>query len=56
MKKYLKPVVVSERIMERTALKCEDYLYYTKDYEGCTEDYLGRGKEEGTGACAETFS
>lgn len=56
MKKYLKPIVITEKILERTALACDDYLYYAKDYEGCMDDYLGRGKDEGTGACADTFS
>ncbi|MBN1233959.1 MAG: hypothetical protein JXA60_11440 [Candidatus Coatesbacteria bacterium] len=54
MKRYSKPIIRSEQIFEKTALACDDYVYYAKDYEGCMDEYLGRGKE--TTACAETWS
>ncbi|MBN1233737.1 MAG: hypothetical protein JXA60_10330 [Candidatus Coatesbacteria bacterium] len=46
MKPYKKPEIISEQVLEKTALNCEEYLYYTKNYEGCREEMLGRGKED----------
>ncbi len=50
MKRYLKPVVKSENVLEKTALACSDYAYYTKAGDVCYDDCLGLGKA--TTACA----
>ncbi|MBN1233061.1 MAG: hypothetical protein JXA60_06905 [Candidatus Coatesbacteria bacterium] len=50
----MKPVIISEYVFEKTALSCEDYMYYAKDYEGCREEFLGRGKI--TMVCADSSS
>ncbi len=44
MKKYIKPVILSEEILEKTALQCSDYAYYTKAGVICYDEYLGLGK------------
>ncbi|MBN1233905.1 MAG: hypothetical protein JXA60_11170 [Candidatus Coatesbacteria bacterium] len=54
MKSYKKPEIISELIFEKTALDCDDYIYYAKGYEGCRDEYIGRGKV--TTACADTHS
>ncbi|MBN1232035.1 MAG: hypothetical protein JXA60_01590 [Candidatus Coatesbacteria bacterium] len=54
MKPYKKPEIFSELIFEKTALDCDDYIYYCKDYEGCRDEYIGRGKE--MAGCGTTHS
>ena len=44
MKIYTKPVILSEDILEKTTLTCDDYAYYTKAGVVCYDDFLGRGK------------
>ena len=44
MKKYIKPVILSEEVLERTALECSDYAYYTKAGDLCYDEYVGSGK------------
>jgi hypothetical protein len=44
MKKYTKPVILSEEVLEKTALGCEDYAYYTKVGDICYDEYIGLGK------------
>ncbi|MBN1233738.1 MAG: hypothetical protein JXA60_10335 [Candidatus Coatesbacteria bacterium] len=44
MKQYRKPEIISEQVLEKVALSCEDYFYYVQNYEGCRDLYLGRGK------------
>ncbi len=50
MKKYAKPVILSEEILEKTALSCENYAYYTKAGDVCYDDFIGIGKA--TAVCA----
>ncbi len=50
MKKYTKPIILSQEVLEKTALECSDYAYYTKMVEICYDDYIGLGKV--TTACA----
>jgi hypothetical protein len=50
MKRYLKPVVKSENVLEKTALACSDYAYYTKSGDTCYDEYIGLGKV--TTSCA----
>jgi hypothetical protein len=54
MKKYIKPVILSEEILEKTALDCSDYAYYTKMTEVCYDEYIGSGKISTD--CATTHS
>jgi len=46
-KKYIAPKVVSEQVFEKTALQCDDYVYYDKEYTPCYDDCIGQGKETG---------
>lgn len=55
MKDYTKPVIKSAPILEWTALACDDYIFYTKDYDACMEELVGIGKEAMT-ACTELRS
>ena len=49
---YRKPIVKSEDLYEKSALKCSDYNYYSQMETGCTTNYEGSGKEE-AGTCYE---
>ena len=48
MKTYAKPVIKTEMIFEWTALTCDDYFFYVKDYQGCMEECVGCGKSTNT--------
>jgi hypothetical protein len=50
MKKYTKPVILSQEVLEKTALECSYYAYYTNAGEVCYDTYLGAGKN--TTVCA----
>ncbi|MBN1233739.1 MAG: hypothetical protein JXA60_10340 [Candidatus Coatesbacteria bacterium] len=54
MKPYKKPEIISEQVLEKVALDCEDFIFYTKYYEGCGEECLGRGKVDSN--CASGWS
>lgn len=54
MKQYEKPLIISEQVFERVAISCDDYIYYCKEYEGCIDEYLGRGKIDTT--CADLWT
>ena len=50
MKKYIKPVILSQEVLEKAALECTDYAYYTKMTDICYDEFIGTGKF--TSACA----
>jgi hypothetical protein len=54
MKNYTKPVILSQEVLEKAALECSDYAYYTKMVEICYDEYIGLGKV--TLACAASGS
>jgi hypothetical protein len=45
MKKYIRPFLSSENVIENAALNCQDYAYYTKSGDVCYDEYLGTGKD-----------
>ena len=56
MKEYKQPVVRSEQVLEKTALACNDYAYYTRVPTACCwELYMGMGKGDGV-SCAGLMS
>lgn len=43
--KYQKPIIISQSVLEKTCLSCNDYTYYAKDKVPCYEEYIGGGKD-----------
>jgi hypothetical protein len=46
MKEYLKPNIISERILEKTALACQDTNYYVRATYPCYDTFIGTGKAD----------
>ena len=42
---YKKPIIESEELYEKSALKCSKYNSYGYTVTGCREEFFGTGKE-----------
>lgn len=46
MKKYSSPVIISEAVVEKVTLACEDHSYYVRATYPCYDQFIGVGKAD----------